>query len=211
MLGYIRTREGSPVSRRINVQSPYKPPKKAAKPQAAAKNPRTAGKMPAVILRAVPIDPRPLGSVPVPINPEMVDHLIERIATGQSVKNFCEETGIAQTTIYSWMVRDAAVHARYVRARNAQMDVYAERLTDMAEAATPEDHAVVRLRIETQKWLMSKLANNRYGDKTVTELTGAHGGPIQIAQQVLDVTSLSEDAREALRDGLRIALASKQK
>jgi hypothetical protein len=109
------------------------------------------------------------------------------------------------------MVRDEAIHQRYMRARNAQMDVWAERLVEMASDATPEDQAVVRLRIETHKWLMSKLANNRYGDKTTTELTGANGGPIQIAQQVLDVTSLSEDAREALRDGLRMALASKQK
>lgn len=199
------------MSRRINVQSPYRTPKKAAKPQAAAKKPRTLGKVPAVILRAEPLDPRPLGRKPDPINYQIVDDLIERIATGQSIRQFCAETKMQAATIYGWMVRDEAIHQRYMRARNAQMDVWAERLVEMASDATPEDQAVVRLRIETHKWLMSKLANNRYGDKTTTELTGANGGPIQIAQQVLDVTSLSEDAREALRDGLRIALASKQK
>ena len=36
-----------------------------------------------------------------------------------------------------------------------------------------------RLRVDTRKWLMSKLAPKTYGDKVQTEVTGANGGPIQ--------------------------------
>ena len=195
-----------PDKRRINVMPAKKPQKAAKKPQKPAKQ---QGKMPIEILRAEPLERRPVGRPAAPINYEIVDHLIERVATGQSVKRYCEEMGLHLTTVYTWMVRDPEIHSRYLRARNMQMDVYAERLTEMAEAATPEDHAVVRLRIETNKWLMSKLAASRYGDRIQTELTGPGGGPIQIAQQVLDVTKLSDDAREALRDGLRLALEDK--
>ena len=41
-----------------------------------------------------------------------------------------------------------------------------------------------RLRVDARKWLASKMAPKKYGDKLQTELTGANGGSIQVASTV---------------------------
>jgi hypothetical protein len=68
------------------------------------------------------------------------------------------------------------------------MDALAE---DLLEIADNDDADVnrARLRVDTRKWLMSKIAPKRFGDKRSHELTGANGGPIQ----TVDLTNLSED------------------
>jgi hypothetical protein len=38
-----------------------------------------------------------------------------------------------------------------------------------------------RLRVDSRKWLASKLAPKKYGDKVSTELSGPDGGPIREA------------------------------
>lgn len=48
-----------------------------------------------------------------------------------------------------------------------------------------------RLQVDTLKWKLSKMLPKVYGDRSTTELTGAHGGPIQLANASLK--TLSDD------------------
>jgi hypothetical protein len=41
-----------------------------------------------------------------------------------------------------------------------------------------------RLRVDTRKWLMSKLAPKKYGDKQQVALTDPEGGPLRIVSTV---------------------------
>jgi hypothetical protein len=50
-----------------------------------------------------------------------------------------------------------------------------------------------RVRIDTRKWMLSKMLPKVYGDKTEVALTGANGGPVQ------SETKLSVDPIEAAR------------
>lgn len=75
------------------------------------------------------------------------------------------------------------------------MDAMSEEILEIADETsldTTEDsdgnvktnHEVVarsRLRVDTRKWLMSKLAAKKYGDRVVNELTGKDGGPIEVS------------------------------
>ena len=36
-----------------------------------------------------------------------------------------------------------------------------------------------RLRVDTRKWILSKLVPKKYGNKVTAEITGADGGPVQ--------------------------------
>lgn len=47
-----------------------------------------------------------------------------------------------------------------------------------------------RLRVETRKWMLSKMLPKMYGDKVTTEHTGKGGGPIQLA--AVDLRNLSD-------------------
>ena len=38
-----------------------------------------------------------------------------------------------------------------------------------------------RLRVDTRKWLMSKVAPKRYGERTQLEHSGPDGGPVQLS------------------------------
>lgn len=69
---------------------------------------------------------------------------------------------------------------QYARAREALVDWYADEIVRLAieDAGSDDDNPVrvnrSRLRVDTLKWLMSKLHPKKYGDKVELE----HGGKI---------------------------------
>jgi hypothetical protein len=78
---------------------------------------------------------------------------------------------------------------QYARAKEMQMEAMAEEILALAddksgdvtgELEMPNGVAVQRSRvqIDTRKWLMSKLAPKKYGDKISQEVTGANGAPL---------------------------------
>ena len=53
----------------------------------------------------------------------------------------------------------------------------ADELLDIADA--DGDTHRDRLRVDTRKWILSKLVPKKYGTKVTAEITGADGGPVQ--------------------------------
>lgn len=85
-------------------------------------------------------------------------------------------------TIREWRHSNKEFSAMYARAKSDQMDYMAESILDIAddgrndlmtvkhgnveyEQENKEVSARSKLRVETRKWLMAKLAPNKYGDK----------------------------------------------
>ena len=106
------------------------------------------------------------------------------------------------TTIMNWLADDSKPEflAQYVRAREAQADKMAEDILAIADEqslTTETDEAGVvevkfdavavqrnRLRVDARKWLASKMAPKKYGDKVQAELTGLDGGAIAVQSTV---------------------------
>jgi hypothetical protein len=77
------------------------------------------------------------------------------------------------------------------------MDHWADEIIDIADDAgrdvsvdnegnqrvNGEAIARSRLRVDTRKWIMSKLAPRKYGDGATQELVGKDDGPIEITDQ----------------------------
>lgn len=98
---------------------------------------------------------------------------------------------------------------QYARAREAQADKLAEEALTIADDGRNDtytdadgnvktDSEVIqrsKLRVDTRKWLASKMAPKKYGDKVTQEHTGANGGAIQVASTVTFVrpTARPED------------------
>lgn len=146
---------------------------------------------------------------PSKYNRELADKICGLIATStMSLTDIGKKVGIDQTTIAAWIRDKKKVDPEdkeeqdfsllYVRAKEAQMHMMAEEILDIADNATNdymlrndregdspgfrENGEVInrsRLRIESRKWLMAKLAPKVYGDKVTQEHTGPSGGPIQ--------------------------------
>ncbi len=52
-----------------------------------------------------------------------------------------------------------------------------------------------RVRIDTRKWLLSKMLPRIYGDKSEVALTGPNGGPVQSVAVTVPVNDPIEAAR----------------
>jgi hypothetical protein len=77
---------------------------------------------------------------------------------------------------------------RYTQARERLMDTWAEELVRIADDPNlePNDR---RVRVDTRKWLMSKLAYRRYGDKLVH--SGDPENPIQVLHKKAEMAPLT--------------------
>lgn len=141
---------------------------------------------------------------PTKRTPEMEDALCELIASGTSLLSASKECGVNIATVLRWVQADESFREKYVRAREAQAELYANQIIEIADEAevqqvvTPDGvvdfkldaTAVARnkLRVDARKWVAAKLLPKKYGDKVETVHTGADGGPIEHSLKVTFVT-----------------------
>lgn len=146
---------------------------------------------------------------PSAYTPEMAAKLCEHIANGLSLRAIAAIPDMpATSTIMAWL--DGArpeFSEQYARAREAQADKMAEDIIAIADEECTmiraskhgldgdddgmqevvfDTTAVARnrLRVDARKWLASKLAPKKYGDKIQNEHTGAGGGAIEVKSTV---------------------------
>ena len=127
-----------------------------------------------------------------------------QIAEGKSLRSICDSDDKlpSASTFLDWMGEATALAEQYTRAREAGYFLLADEIVDIADEnyTTAEDGTMERLsneaiarnrlRVETRKWMLSKMLPKMYGDKVTTEHTGKGGGPIQLA--AVDLRNLSD-------------------
>lgn len=115
--------------------------------------------------------------------PLAVEELCDALACGESLLSFSRRMDLAYTTLRDWLDSDEERSAKYARARDRRADVLAERIEQAVDepAATnsrgdvdPGAVAEKRLKVDTLKWVASKLAPRRYGDKIEVDATLKH-------------------------------------
>ena len=127
------------------------------------------------------------GGRPTLYSKKLAERICEQIARGQGLKSICEAEAMpAAWTVYRWLRMEDRREFRdmYARAREDQQEHWADEIVEIADDATNdwmerEGKIVVnseyinrsRLRVDTRKWLMAKLAPRKYGDfKTLEHL-----------------------------------------
>ena len=130
-------------------------------------------------------------------DPAVAAKVCEEVSTGKSLRQTCREMGLAESTIRSWYLDDVQdFGAQYARARELQMESWADEITEISddgsndwmtikrggEEVEVENKEVLnrsRLRVDTRKWLMSKIAPKKYAERIAH--AGADGvGPVQV-------------------------------
>ncbi len=121
------------------------------------------------------------------MTPEIAHTICERIALGETLRGICASEGIPSLpTVYAWLHDEehADFAEQYARAREAQAELYADQVIEIADATqSAQSHVQVeaaRTRIDARKWHASKLHAKKFGDKTQTEITGAGGAPLSL-------------------------------
>ncbi|WP_444633239.1 terminase small subunit-like protein [Cupriavidus oxalaticus] len=110
-----------------------------------------------------------------------------RLACGESLRKICADEGMPdKTSVLRWLYTNEEFRTQYARARELQQEFMAEEILEIADDGTNDtyvdadgnvrvDHDVIarsRLRVDTRKWLMSKLAPKKYGERVDVN----HGG-----------------------------------
>ena len=73
----------------------------------------------------------------------------------------------------AWIIfEDGDFLERYARAREAQADKYFQEIVEIADAATPETVNVARLRVDSRKFTVARLAPKMYGDHVEHNIKG---------------------------------------
>ncbi|WP_208863870.1 hypothetical protein [Roseomonas gilardii] len=142
---------------------------------------------------------------PSSYTPELAAEICRRISEGESLKRVCGDEGMpARSTVQLWIINDTSgFSGMYARAREAQAHAWADEILDVAEDGsndwmerTGKDDAPgyvlngehvqrSRLRVDTRKWLMSKMLPKVYGEKLEVEAT--------VKQATLTDEPLNED------------------
>jgi len=125
-----------------------------------------------------------------------------RLGLGESLREICQEEEMPdKSTVMRWLATHAEFRDQYASAREAQADYYAEEIIEISDDGSNdwmerqrndgsieevENKEVLnrsRLRVDTRKWLMARMAPKKYGDKVVQEHQGPDGGPVVITWQ----------------------------
>ena len=107
---------------------------------------------------------------PTKFTQELGDQICERISNGETLRSICRDIKFAPSTVIEWTWNNRDFSEQYTRARLKQADAYADMILD--EAFNSLDPQIGRLRVDALKWVASKLAPKRYGDKVEVEQTG---------------------------------------
>jgi hypothetical protein len=98
-----------------------------------------------------------------------IEAILERMREGLSLRKCCEAEGVAIGSFLRWVEVDKGLAEHYASARARMLDAQAEALEEIGEEAARAETAVevagLRLKSDNRKWLLSKLAPKKYGDK----------------------------------------------
>jgi hypothetical protein len=123
--------------------------------------------------------------------PQIAEEICERIMMGESLRAICRDDHMPHmATICRWLASDREeFREAYYHARRVQAELYADDIMAIADDLTG-DVQRDRLRVDSRKWIASKLLVGRYGDRVTQEHVGAGGGPIQtITRRIIDPAS----------------------
>ena len=92
--------------------------------------------------------------------------MLDKLSQGETILSLARSLGVSHTGFYDWIERGGEARASALaRARARGGRSLAEETIEIADAATPQDAQVAKLRVDTRRWLASKQAPDEYGDK----------------------------------------------
>lgn len=116
---------------------------------------------------------------PTKYTKELGDLICDLIANSdRGLRSICQEVSIVPSTVFTWIQNYPDFQKQYARARELQADFLAEQILEISDYSANDtihtdkgeipDHEWIsrsRLRVDSRKWLASKLAPKKYGDK----------------------------------------------
>lgn len=110
--------------------------------------------------------------------------VLHGMRSGLSAFKACKLAGVPQSTFCRWVDEDSQLAEHYARAREDLIEMIATEIIEISDQDVgmsdgKRDWAAVqkhKLQVDSRKWLLSKLAPKKYGDKL--ELCGDAQNPL---------------------------------
>ena len=137
---------------------------------------------------------------PTDYNGAIAAAICSELAMGKSLRSVCAKPEMpCMTAVFTWLAKHKEFAEQYARAKEESADALVEDMLAIADDGlndtyTDEDgndrtmaDVIQRskLRVDTRKWIASKLKPKKYGDKVQQEVTGKDGGPVEVRGYVL--------------------------
>lgn len=151
-----------------------------------------------------------------PYRQDIAEFILPLLAEGKPLHQACRRATKAIGTVDAhqfmrWVYDNQELAKVYSQARDIGYRLLADELLDIADQSDEDtfvdEYGMTRmnsevvqrskLRVDTRKWILAKMLPRLYGDKLLTEHTGANGGPIQVA--AVNFRGLSDGDLEAMQ------------
>lgn len=145
---------------------------------------------------------------PVKYTTALGELICSLLAEGQSLRKICAlDTMPRVSAVMNWLAKGAAKTKpydafleQYTHAREAQAELYADEIIDIADDATQDDLfndegkrvlnaewvARSKLRVDARKWAAAKLLPKKYGEKIQATHTGPDDKPLTFTINIGD-------------------------
>ena len=148
---------------------------------------------------------------------EIAVKICRRLAAGESLRSICRDEALPhESTVRAWAVDDhKGFSTQYARARDLGLEAMADEILEICDDGSNDwmerldkdgeatgwqlngEHVQrSRLRADARKWLLSKLAPKRYGDRL--QHVGDGGGPIRVRPDLSKLTDEDLDVLERI-------------
>lgn len=136
----------------------------------------------------------------VSFSDELLAEMLDRVASGESLNQICEESGMpTRKTFYQWVSDDPAIRNMYEVALSLRADWVFDQIIEIADEpvgttdnGSTDSGAVAKqkLQVDARKWVLSKMAPKKYGEKLESTIVGDGDNPLVITaieRRIIDV------------------------
>lgn len=127
-----------------------------------------------------------LGGRPTTYNEDIAAKICARMSEGESLRSVCRSDGFpVLSTVFLWIGKYPEFSEQYKLAMASRADAMFEDMieiaddgrndfmeTEQGEKFNSEHVQRSRLRLDTRKWMLSKMLPKKYGDKQTDEVIG---------------------------------------
>lgn len=148
---------------------------------------------------------------PSTFSQDLADRICGEIVQGHSLRTICKSEEMpCVATIFNWFRSQPKFLEQYEKSKEEQADALAEEMLDIADDGTndwmervDDEGAIVgyringehvqrsRLRLDTRKWIASKLKPKKYGDRIQTDIQPLDRNGDKADQPKLEINMLS--------------------
>lgn len=142
-------------------------------------------------------EPATLGR-PTIFTQDVADQICERLMHGETLRQIVRDEAMpCRRSVHNWLATNQTFMHQYAQAKEHQADTIFDEMFDIADDGTndwmlrsqgEDDIEVVnheniqrsRLRIDTRKWALARMAPKKYGEKVETTIKGDADAPLEV-------------------------------